>query len=210
MNIKVNVNLKEENKAILICLYRWKWDMFWIWHSISFDICQCVYEALSESFLWDRCSCWYWLRLLDALPCKADLSPNVMPKMEILQAGSSLQTSAPAISRRELVGTKKWQCPWFCIAEKMKFDEEEGTDRSLVNGCQEVARTEESPGEEAGEEGSKNDKEIVLIQDMGFNVQIQIPGGNPIELPVSHSYFTTIDFFLYCSCSAITLWFSLC
>lgn len=158
------------------------------------------------------------LRLLDALPCKADLSPNVMPKMEILQAGSSLQTSAPAISRRELVGTKKWQlvgtkkwqCPWFCIAEKMKFDEEEGTDQSLVNGCQEVARTEESPGEEAGEEGSKNDKEIVLIQDMGFNVQIQIPGGNPIELPVSHSYFTTIDFFLCCSCSAITLWFSLC
>lgn len=70
--------------------------------------------------------------------------------------------------------------------EKMKLNREEGTDQPLVNGCcQEVARTEESPGEEAGEEGAKNDKEIVLIQDMGFNVQIQIPGGNPIELPVS-------------------------
>lgn len=67
----------------------------------------------------------------------------------------------------------------------MKLNGEEGTDQPLVNGCcQEVARTEESPGEEAGEEGAKNDKEIVLIQDMGFNVQIQIPGGNPIELPV--------------------------
>lgn len=62
----------------------------------------------------------------------------------------------------------------------MKLNGEEGTDQPLVNGCcQEVARTEE-----AGEEGAKNDKEIVLIQDMGFNVQIQIPGGNPIELPV--------------------------
>lgn len=67
----------------------------------------------------------------------------------------------------------------------MKLNGEEGTDQPLVNGCcQEVARTEESPREEAGEEGAKNDKEIVLIQDMGFNVQIQIPGGNPIELPV--------------------------
>lgn len=87
----------------------------------------------------------------------------------------------------------------------MKFNGEEGTDQPLVNGCQEVARTEESPGEEAGEEGAKNDKEIVLIQDMGFNVQIQIPGGNPIELPVSQVISLPLSLCLYHSCSAITL-----
>lgn len=30
-----------------------------------------------------------------------------MPKMEISQAGNSLQTSAPAISRKDLAGTYK-------------------------------------------------------------------------------------------------------
>ena len=72
----------------------------------------------------------------------------------------------------------------FYFSETMKMDGEEGPVKPLVNGSHEVATTEEKAGEETGEEGSKSDKEIVLIQDTGFNVQIQIPGGSPIELPV--------------------------
>lgn len=82
-----------------------------MWHSISFKICQSVHEALSESFLLDAhagIKTGICLRSrLCALPCKADLSLVVMPKMEISQAGNSLQTSAPAISRKDLAGTYK-------------------------------------------------------------------------------------------------------
>lgn len=64
------------------------------------------------------------------------------------------------------------------------MDDGVGSEKPLVNGSQDIAPVGEKSGAEAGEEGEKNDKEIVLIQDTGFNVQIQIPGGSPIELPV--------------------------
>jgi hypothetical protein len=78
----------------------------------------------------------------------------------------------------------KGQRPCFLVSEKMTLDGGDSTVKPLVNGSQDVVPTGEKSGTEAGEEGEKNDKEIVLIQDTGFNVQIQIPGGSPIELPV--------------------------
>lgn len=62
-----------------------------MWHSNSFKIWQSVHEALSESFLLDAhagIKTGICLRShLCALPCKADLSLVVIPKMEISQQG---------------------------------------------------------------------------------------------------------------------------
>ncbi|XP_062583916.1 clustered mitochondria protein homolog isoform X1 [Saccostrea cucullata] len=101
-------------------------------------------------------------------------------------AGISSQDSEESHDTTLQNGSPKSKCVTVTVNTEGEFmKEKDGSVVPLVNGSQEEGHTEEKPGGGAGVEGEKNDKEIVLIQDTGFNVEIQIPGGNPIELPVS-------------------------